>query len=270
MPVKTVQGIKTWQKRDRAADLIRWFVSFVAIIIIFVCWKVISDATIWVFVLDAPQQAGDMISRMFPPRWSYLNTLWKPLWDTINIATLGTIIGVSIAFVVSFFAARNTTPHPIVRMLALLIIVISRSVNSLIWGLLLVAIIGPGVLAGVIAIGLRSIGFVGKLFYESIEEIDTEPVEAIAATGASQGQILIYSIIPQVLPAFVGTSVFRWDINIRESTIIGLVGAGGIGINLDASISALKWSQASVIFIVIFIMVLFSEWVSATVRNKII
>lgn len=270
MPVKELNGVKVWQKRDRAANLIRWFVGFVGIVVVLLCWKVISDATIWVFVLDAPQQAGDMISRMFPPRWSYLNELWKPLWDTINIATLGTIIGVSIAFFVSFLAARNTTPHPIVRSIALLVIVTSRSVNSLIWGLLLVAIIGPGVLAGVIAIGLRSIGFVGKLFYEAIEEIDIEPVEAITATGASSQQVLTYGILPQVLPAFVGTSVFRWDINIRESTVIGLVGAGGIGISLDASISALKWSQASVIFIVIFAMVLISEWVSATIRNKII
>lgn len=270
MPIQEVKGVKTWQKRDRVADLIRWFVGFITIVVLFLCWKVISDATIWVFVLDAPQQAGDMISRMFPPRWSYLNELWGPLWDTINIATFGTIIGVSIAFVVSFLAASNTTPHPLLRAIALLIIVTSRSVNSLIWGLLLVAIIGPGVLAGVVAIGLRSIGFVGKLFYEAIEEIDTEPLEAVTATGASQGQILTYGILPQVLPAFVGTSVFRWDINIRESTVVGLVGAGGIGISLDASISALKWSQASVIFIVIFLMVLISEWVSATIRSKII
>ncbi len=270
MPVKALEEGKVWQKRTRAAELIRWFVGFVGLMILLGCWKVISDATIWVFVIDAPKQAGDLISRMFPPRWSYLNQLWSPLWDTINIATLGTVIGVSIAFTVSFFAARNTTPHPILRAIALLIIVVSRSVNSLIWGLLLVAIIGPGVLAGVIAIGLRSIGFVGKLFYESIEEIEIEPVEAITATGASQGQVLTYGILPQVLPSFVGISVFRWDINIRESTVIGLVGAGGIGINLDASISALKWSQASVIFIVIFVMVLVSESVSAIIRNKMI
>ena len=137
MPVKALEEGKVWQKRTRAAELIRWFVGFVAIIVVFICWKVISDATIWVFVIDAPKQAGDMISRMFPPRWSYLNQLWSPLWDTINIATLGTVIGVSIAFTVSFFAARNTTPHPILRSIALLIIVVSRSVNSLIWGLLL-------------------------------------------------------------------------------------------------------------------------------------
>ncbi|MFP4134195.1 MAG: phosphonate ABC transporter, permease protein PhnE [Halothece sp.] len=270
MPIKELNGTKIWQKRDRAATLIRWFVGFVGLVILVGCWHVISEATIWAFVSDAPQQAGDMISRMFPPRWSYLNQLWNPLWDTINIATLGTVIGVSIAFVVSFLAARNTTPHPILRAIALLIIVVSRSVNSLIWGLLLVAIIGPGILAGVIAIGLRSIGFVGKLFYEAIEEIDREPVEAITATGANQGQVLTYSVLPQVLPAFVGTSVFRWDINIRESTVIGLVGAGGIGINLDASINALKWSQASVIFIAIFIMVLLSEWISASIRKNII
>jgi len=179
-------------------------------------------------------------------------------------------MGVAIALPVSFLAASNTTPHPVLRAIALSIIVTSRSVNSLIWALLLVAVIGPGLLSGVLAIGLRSIGFVGKLFYEAIEEVDREPIEAITATGASQLQVLSYGFLPQVLPTFAGVSVFRWDVNIRESTVIGLVGAGGIGIRLNSAVNALQWSQASVIFVAIFVMVFLSEWVSATVRRSII
>ncbi|GAB4147279.1 MAG: phosphonate ABC transporter, permease protein PhnE [Cyanobacteria bacterium J069] len=270
MPVQEVGGIKTWQRRDRATVLKHWLVWLLGTLLFLGCWQLISNATRWEFAWDAPQQAAQLFDRMIPPRWSYANQLWKPLWDTINIATLGTMIGVAIALPLSFLAARNTTPHPTARAIALLIIVTSRSVNALIWALLLVAVIGPGVLAGVIAIGLRSIGFVGKLFSEAIEEIDQSPVEAVTATGAGPMQILTYGIVPQVLPTFAGVSVFRWDVNIRESTVIGLVGAGGIGISLNSSVNALQWSQASVIFIAIFIMVFFSEWVSATVRRSII
>ena len=113
--------------------------------------------------------------------------LWGPVWDTIAIATLGTLMAITMAFPIAFFAARNTTPsHVFARPIALFIIVSSRSINSLQWALMLVMIIGPGVFAGVVAIGMRSIGFCAKLLYEAIEEIDETQVEAIAATGASR------------------------------------------------------------------------------------
>ena len=136
--------------------------------------------------------------------------------------------------------------------------------------MLLVAIIGPGLLAGIIAIGFRSIGFIGKLLYEAIEEIDEDQVEAVSATGASGAQVMNYGVVPQILPAFAGIAVFRWDINIRESTILGLVGAGGIGLQLQSSLARLAWAEVTVIFIVILVTVVVSEWVSAKVRAAII
>lgn len=218
-----------------------------------------NQNTLWFFLADAPEQIRDLGGRMFPPSWSYINALWGPLWDTLNIATLGTLIGIVIAVPVAFLAARNTTPsRRFMRPLALLIIVASRSINSLIWALLLVAILGPGLLAGVVAIALRSIGFIGKLMYEAIE-----------ATGASLMQRLDYGIVPQILPTFFGVSVFRWDINIRESTILGLVGAGGIGLQLQAALNTLAWPRVTMIFVVILGTVVVSEWVSSQVRNAI-
>ncbi len=156
------------------------------------------------------------------------------------------------------------------RPVALLLIVSSRSINALIWALLLVTILGPGVLAGIIAIALRSIGFIAKLLYEAIEEISTEPVEAIRATGASPWQVLTWGIWPQITPAFAGISVFRWDINIREATVLGLVGAGGIGVNLESSLNTLAWPQVTLILLVILSTVVVSEWVSARIRHAII
>lgn len=271
MPVLETSAGPVWRLRNRNETLTRWFVLLLGVAIFLWCWQQISDATTWFFVWDAPSIAGDILGRATPPRWSYIDNLWVPIWDTLNIATLGTIGALILAVPTAFLAARNTTPSAIfVRPIALLIIVSTRSINSLIWALLLIAIIGPGVFAGIIAIAIRSIGFCAKLLYEAIEEIDQGQVEAVTATGASRWQVMAYGIVPQILPAFAGIAVFRWDINIRESTVLGLVGAGGIGLQLQASLNTLAWPQVSLILIVILVAVVISEWVSAKVRGAII
>jgi phosphonate transport system permease protein len=271
MPVASEDGVPVWRQRTTRAQWALW-AGWLALLILFVlCWQAMTQDTIWAFVWDAPTQAADIGSRMFPPRWAYMDRLWWPLWDTLNIATLGTLLSLFLAVPIAFLAARNTTPSALfVRPVALFVIVASRSINSLIWGLLLVAILGPGILAGIIAIALRSIGFIGKLLYEAIEEVDASQVEAITATGAGRLQVLDYAIVPQVLPAFAGITVFRWDINIRESTVLGLVGAGGIGLNLEASLNTLAWPQVTLILLLILGTVVVSEWISAKVRHAII
>ena len=219
MVVALQQGTNVWHRRERVAQFAIWMTWLAAAATFIYCWQLISDKTMWPFVADAPRQAADLAVRMVPPDWWFIAKLGRPLWDTINIATLGTAIAIIVAVPVAYCAARNTTPSvALVRPVALFIIVSSRSINSLIWALMLVIIIGPGVLAGILAIGLRSIGFCAKLLYEAIEEIDKSQVEAVRATGASGTQVTAYAIVPQVLPAFAGISVFRWDINIREST----------------------------------------------------
>lgn len=272
MPTTTLPGgEQVWRRRDRRGQL-TLFAGWLAATALFVwCWHLIAETTTWFFVFDSPRIVADIASRAFPPTWSYIDTLWLPLWDTLNIATLGTVLALMMAVPVAFLAARNTTPSKtFVRPIALLIIVSSRSINSLIWALLLIAIIGPGLFAGILAIGIRSIGFCAKLLYEAIEEIDQTQVEAVTATGASRWQIMAYGILPQIMPSLAGISVFRWDINIRESTVLGLVGAGGIGLQLQASLNTLEWDQVSLILMTIFVAVIISEWVSAKVRGAII
>lgn len=257
-------------RRTRGRDIAAWCAWLAGLALVAASFQAISDATIWAFVWDAPSQGADLIGRMFPPRWSYTGELWKPMWDTLNMATLGTAAALVLGVPVAFLAAHNTTPSVlVVRPLALFVIVASRSINSLIWALLLVVVFGPGTLAGILAIALRSIGFVGKLLYEAIEEIDRSQVEAVTATGASGAQVLGWGIVPQVMPAFAGIAVFRWDINIREATVLGLVGAGGIGMQLQASINVLAWPQVTVIFALILVTVLASEWLSARVRHAV-
>tara|TARA_B100000676_G_scaffold299201_1_gene343218 strand:+ start:639 stop:1454 length:816 start_codon:yes stop_codon:yes gene_type:complete len=271
MAVREKNGEKVWRRRTSKQQWAVWLLWLCGTAIFVYCFQLISEKTIWMFVTDAPAQVADLGYRMFPPEWGYMNELWRPLWDTINIATLGTVLALIVAVPVAFLAASNTTPSVVfVRPIALFIIVSSRSINSLIWALLLVAIVGPGVFAGILAIAFRSIGFCAKLLYEAIEEIDETQVEAVTATGAGRAQILNYGVVPQILPAFAGISVFRWDINIRESTVVGLVGAGGIGLELNAQIMDLGWASVSVILLSILATILVSEWVSAKVRHAII
>jgi len=264
-------GQRAWQRRTQPARFARWFAWLLGVLLLMQCWQIMNEDTIWEFVYDAPAQAGDLLGRMWPPRWSVMDRLWWPLWDTLNMATIGTALGVVLGVPVAFLAARTTTPSlAIARPIALLVIVSSRSINSLIWALLLVTIMGPGVLAGILAIALRSIGFIGKLLYEALEETDATQVEAITATGASGAQRIAFGFIPQIMPVFAGITVYRWDINIRESTVLGLVGAGGIGLQLNASVSRLAWPEVTAMFIVILCTVAVSEWVSARVRAAII
>ncbi|PHQ97576.1 MAG: phosphonate ABC transporter, permease protein PhnE [Marinosulfonomonas sp.] len=271
MPVIDQNGQAVWRRRTTGQSMVRWFGWLLGVAVFLWCWNYISEATTWFFVWDAPRIADDIFGRATPPRWSYIDKLWGPIWDTLNIATLGTIFALFMAIPVAFLAARNTTPSALfIRPIALLIIVGTRSINSLIWALLLIAIIGPGVFAGVVAISIRSIGFCAKLLYEAIEEINVIQVEAITATGASRWQVMAYGIMPQIMPALAGIAVFRWDINIRESTVLGLVGAGGIGLQLSSSLNTLAWPQVSLILLVILLAVVISEWVSAKVRGAII
>ena len=271
MPVSTGNGTKVWQRRERGRQLMIWGGQFLTVALVVYCWQLVSERTIWEFVSDAPRQALDLGERMVPPKWSYMEALWRPIWDTASIATLGTLMAIAMAFPLAFLAARNTTPSTaFVRPIALFIIVSSRSINSLLWALMLVMIIGPGVLAGVLAIGFRSIGFCAKLLYEAIEEIDQSQVEAITASGASGPQILNYGIVPQILPAFAGISVFRWDINIRESTVLGLVGAGGLGLVFFRQMNTFNFHGVMSVIVAILILILIGEVVSFWSRRAII
>lgn len=269
MPVYQSEQQQIWRRhtrRTRVLNALGWVLGLALVVL---CWQLITAQTNWGFVRDAPEQARDLFGRMIPPRWGYAPSLARPLWDTVNIATLGTLNAILLALPLIFLAARNTTPHPAFRGIAVLLIVTSRSVHSLIWALFIVYLVGPGVFAGVVAISLRSVGFIAKLLYEAVEETDPKQIEAIRATGASGLQVLLFGVVPQVMPTFAGVAAFRWDINIREATFLGLVGAGGIGLQLNSAINSLQWSQASVIFIAIFLLVLFSEWVSARVRQAV-
>ncbi|WP_247639307.1 MULTISPECIES: phosphonate ABC transporter, permease protein PhnE [Chromohalobacter] len=235
-----------------------------------VTWSVATLDVIWPWVWDAPVQIGDLFRRMVPPEFSNWRAIFWALVETLNIATLATFVAVFVSLPIAYISAQNTTPNRFTLWLGRFILVSSRSVNTLIWALLFVAIFGPGVLAGIIAIMFRSLGFLGKLMGEAIEEIDRRPVEALEATGASRAKVILYAIVPQVIPTFFAVSILRWDINLRESTVLGLVGAGGIGVILQGAIDTLAWPTVATVLLAIIVLVIAGEAVAAWLRKKVI
>ena len=268
MPVVERGEAREWRRRTTAEQWMRFLGALALTASLVAAAATISAQTTWLFVLDAGFQLRDLGTRMFPPDGSYAVMLVRPLLDTLHIATLGTALGVVIAMPLAFASAGPTTPSRLyVRPIAILLLVTSRSVNSIIWALMLVILLGPGMPAGILAIAFRSVGFVGKLVYEAIEEAPELPVTAMETTGAGRAQALAFGLVPQILPTMAGVSIYRWEINIREATILGLVGAGGIGMALQASIDALMWSRVSVILLAILGTVVFAELVSARIRR---
>ena len=223
------------------------------------------------FLYDAPEQVADLLKRMLPIEWSYYpHGVHDAMVETLHIASLGTILAVFMAVPLGILAANNIVPNAAINYLAKLMLVSSRSVNSLVWALLFVAIFGPGPLAGTMAIAFRSIGFVGKLFGEALEEARPGPVEALAAAGAPWPSIFLKGYWPQVVPAFWGITLFRWDINVRESAVLGLVGAGGIGMAIDSAMNLFQWERVALMLVTIFTVVVLAELAVTAIRRRII
>jgi phosphonate transport system permease protein len=207
---------------------------------------------------------------MWPPDLKYIRPTLTGLIETLHIATLGTIIAIAIALPIGLLAARNVTRNGALNLVAKFVFVTSRSINSLVWALLFVAVFGPGPLAGTLAIAFRSIGFTGKLFAEAVEEANAGTIEALHAAGAPALSTLLLGYWPQVRPAFWSIALFRWDINIRESAVLGLVGAGGVGVALETALNLLYWDQVAVVLIAIFIVVILAEILVTQVRARIL
>jgi phosphonate transport system permease protein len=223
------------------------------------------------FLYDAPEQVADLFKRMWPIEWSYYpRGVHAALIETLHIATLGTLLAIAMAVPLGVLAAHNIVPSTAINYAAKFLLVSSRSVNSLVWALLFVAIFGPGALAGTMAIAFRSIGFVGKLFGEALEETRPGPIEALKAAGAPPASIFLKGYWPQVVPAFWAIALFRWDISVRESAVLGLVGAGGIGMAIDSAMNLFQWERVALMLVAIFAVVLIAELAVTYIRKRII
>lgn len=259
----------TWQRFTLAESMTRYAIYLIAITLLVFAFKTVEIN--YEFVADAPHQIVDLFERMTPLDWGYFpQDVDDALIETLHIATLGTLFTLFIAIPVGILGARNITPYASINWLAKLIMVTSRTVNSLVWAIIFVAILGPGPIAGTAAIACRSIGFIAKMFADALEEIQPGQIEAIQATGAPWPSVFLKAIWPQIKPAFWSITLFRWDINVRESAVLGYVGAGGIGMILNSAIDQFAWDRVGVILLTILTVVMLAEVVVTAVRKRII
>ncbi len=262
----TTQAIDILRKQERI-----WKRSVVQVALVFV-------AVVWAAwetgLLDAQRLAEgvpdflDLGGEMLPPNFTEWQSWMGPLFDTLAMSIAGTALAVFFSCMLAFLAAQNTSPHPVVYQGARVILNLLRAVPELIMGIIFVAAVGFGALPGVLALGFHSIGMVGKFFGEAIEHVDEKPVEAIRSTGASPMQILWHGYLPQVLPQMADVMIYRWEYNFRASTILGAVGAGGIGFELIASLRIMQYQEVLAIILVILVMVTGVDFIGSRLRRQ--
>ena len=271
LTLPAIQGANRprWQRFTLVQRLLRYAVWLLMV------WAVVqslrSVQVIPEFLYDAPEQMADMLGRMWPIDWAhYPKSIHSALVETLHMATLGTILSLAMALPLGLLVAGNLTQNRLLNFAARVLLVSSRSVNSLVWALLFVAIFGPGPLAGILAIAFRSVGFVGKLLGEAIEQAPPGPIEALQAAGASTAAQIWYGYWPQVKPAFWSIVLLRWDINVRESGVLGLVGAGGIGMALDTALNLFQWPRVAMVLVSVLVVVVIIEILVTQIRKRIL
>jgi len=240
------------------------------------------------FSADSFEQIWIYIKKLVPPDFSpnVLHEAIKGTIETFAISFMGTLLAVAIALSVVFFASRNLIFSGLLyemepkqgwrrnaRILPYLaaksLLNILRTVPEMVWALIFVFVVGLGPFPGVLALGVHTGGVLGKLFAEVLENVDSQPLEALQATGAGRMQILVYGIMPQVLPQFISYTLYRWEVNIRMAAVLGLVGAGGLGQRIHIAISLFLENQLLTLIIAIYILVTMVDYVSAYLRRQV-
>lgn len=201
---------------------------------------------------------------------SFIAGLGRATWVTLQIATLGSLLAALLALPLAMLAARNLHAPRVLAWAATGLLDTTRAVHTLVFGLVLVGIVGLGPTAGILAIALHSMGTYGKLFAESIESLDMASVEAVRATGATPTQVFFHGVWPAVLPQFVSHHLYVWEFNIRDSTILGLIGAGGLGLLISEAVSLFQWSRLATILLVVVALVVAFDALSRRIRETLL
>ena len=220
-------------------------------------------------VSDSSKYFGDILSRMLPPDFSNLNELIYAMFETIEIAFLGTFIAIVLSIPLGLFSARNLAPNYFIYIICKTIVIFFRAIPEFIIAMILVIAIGFGAMPGVLALGLHTMGFLAKFYAEDIEHINKGPIDALKSSGATKSQIISFGVIPQILPSFVANNLYILDRNVRMATMLGIVGAGGIGYELQSSFRMFEYERVSAIIILIFITIFLIDHFSAFIRSKI-
>lgn len=243
----------------------RW--GLVLLILVYLLLALSSVEVNWSRVMEGMARGLRFLAAFAQPDFtSRSGDIVDGLLESLTMTFTATVIGVALAIPVGLGAARNIAPLP-VYLVCRGIIAVSRTFQEVVIAILFVVMFGFGPLAGMITLAFATIGFMAKLLAEDIEDIQANQVEAIRATGASWGQLMNYAVQPQVMPRLIGLSIYRLDINFRESAVIGIVGAGGIGATLNTSLSRYEYDTSAAVLLIIIGIVLLAEYFSSYVRK---
>lgn len=201
---------------------------------------------------------------------AFLAALAEATWVTFQIATLGSLLAALLALPLGMLAARNLRAPKPLGLAAKAILDVARAVHTLVFGLVLVGIVGLGPTAGILAIALHSMGTYGKLYAEAIEALDMSAIDAVRATGATSTQVFFHGVWPSVLPQFVSSHLYVWEYNIRDSTILGLIGAGGLGLLISEAVSLFQWGRLATILLVLVALVMSFDALSRRIRRALV
>jgi phosphonate transport system permease protein len=256
------------QNSKKIIKKIIFYISLVVIIVFSVYFIIVLD-TDW-HRIGSGGGILEQLSYFVGLDFTIMKHLIVPTFETFLMACLGTMLGLFLSLPVAWLGARNVTPLGMASFgFARFLMTISRSVHEIIWALIFVGAVGLGALPGILALAFRSVGFISKIISESIEGADKKPIEAIRAAGGSGFDIMYYGIIPQILPTVIGTIIFEWDINIRRSAIMGLVGAGGLGLAFFRQMHMSNYPGVTTVIMFIFLLIIIGEILSHFLRKKI-
>jgi phosphonate transport system permease protein len=262
-----VERIASARSRSRLVRYAFW--TCVHLTVIWSIYAIVVKDTDWSRILTGT--LAETLGRFLELDTAMVNELWEPALETVLMATLATLAGLLLSVPVAWLGAANITPFGKTSyFFGRFLMTMSRSVHEIVWGLIFVSAVGLGALAGVLAMAVRSVGFISKTIAEAIEDVDPRPLEAIRAAGGTKFQILLFAILPQVIPVFVGNMIFEWDINIRRSTILGLVGAGGLGLVLFRQMAMSNNGGIAMVILAILALILIAEVVSYYARKSVI
>jgi phosphonate transport system permease protein len=222
------------------------------------------------YVLDNLSRGQKIISEVLHPNFAFFPQTVQPLIQTIQMAIISCVIGCAVALPLAFLASRVTTPGRWVLWIDRSVLNVVRALPDLLYAVLFVAAVGIGPLAGVLALILFNIGVVAKLLSETVDAVDTGPVEAAWAVGATRTQMTRGAVLPQVMPNYVAFALYTFELNIRASTVIGIVGAGGIGNTLNTQIKFFNFDNVGLIVLELFVLVLLIELVSVSLRRRLV
>lgn len=220
-------------------------------------------------LLEGLPALGQLASEMVPPDFSRWQSWVRPLIDTLAMSIAGTVLAVAISLPLALLAAPNTSPNTFVYQGCRVMLSALRSVPEIIMGIIFVAAVGFGALPGVLALALHSVGMVGKFYAEAIEHVDPKPLEAARAAGASPFQVITHAVLPQVLPQLADITIYRWEYHFRASTVLGIVGAGGIGFELIAALRIIRYDQVSAILLTILLCVIVVDSLGVWLRKQL-